>query len=101
MIGLSRIRLYYFAFILGTSLTIPLMAAAQTAVTRGLASVDGSFQPLKLDDITPKGVSIQSSGRQLGLKTLRSIANKSGFLKQPAVQRAKDGAGDGDARNVL
>ena len=96
MIGLSRIRLFYFAFFLGTSLAIPHMVTAQTAGPRGLAAVDGPFQPLKPEAATPKGVSTQSSGRQLGLKTLRSIANKSGFLEQPAIQRGKDGAGDGD-----
>jgi len=77
------------------------VAAAQTAVTHGLAPVDGSFRPGKSDDVRPKGVGTQSSGRQLGLQTLRNIANKSGFLKQPSTQRGKDGAVDGDSRNVL
>jgi len=84
-------------FLLGTSFALHT-AAAQTASGDALIAAD-AFQPTKSDDITVKGVSIQSVGRQLGVRMLRNIVNASGFVEQPRVRRGGDRGGD-DSPNV-
>jgi hypothetical protein len=50
----------------------------------------------KPDDITVKGLSVQSIGRQIGSTTLRNIAKgtASGFIEIPSVHRGEDRNGD-------
>src|SRR5262245_53646606 len=87
-------------FLLGTSFAFPRTAAAQIASGDSLIAAD-IFKSAKPDDITvKKGLSIQSVGRQIGLKTLRNLAKVSGFVEQPRVRGGGDRNGD-DPRNVL
>jgi hypothetical protein len=87
-------------FLLGTSFALPDTTAAQTASGDSLIAAD-IFKSAKPNDITvKKGLSIQSVGRQIGLKTLRNLAKVSVFVEQPRVRGGGDGNG-GDPRNVL
>jgi hypothetical protein len=97
---LSRIRLVSLAFLVGTSLTVPHVAVAQTVSGDRLIAVDLSFHPRKPDDVTAKGLSIQSGARLRGLSILRNVANVSGFVEQPQVRRGGDENGNGPP-NVL
>ena len=85
------------AFLIGTSFAFPL--AAQTASGDVMVAAN-PFQSAKPDDNTVKGLSIQSVGRRIGLKTLRNLTNVSGFAEQPQVRGSGDG-NTGDPRNVL
>ena len=87
------------AFLLGTGLALPHTAAAQTASGEVMVAAN-PLQSAKPDDITAKGLRIHSVGRQIGLKTLRNLANVSGFVGQPRVRGGGDG-NRGDPRNVL
>jgi hypothetical protein len=88
------------AFLLGTSFALPHTAAAQTASSDVLIAAD-VFQSAKPDDVTVKGVRVDSVGRQIGLRALRSLAKVSGVAgQQPQVRGGGDGNG-GDPRNVL
>src|ERR1700751_970392 len=100
MIQFSRIRPLCLAFLFGTSLTVPHVAAAQTASGDRLIAVNPLFQPDRSIDLTKKGLSTQSGARQRALRALRNLANVSGFVEQPWVRRGEDAGGDGSG-NVL
>jgi hypothetical protein len=86
--------------VLGTSLAVPHVACAQTASGGRLIAVDRSFQPVKPNDVTPKGLSIQSGARQRGLTALRNLRNVTGLVERPGVRSGQGGGSDG-SRNVL
>jgi hypothetical protein len=84
------------AFTLGTS---PLHTAAAQTVSGVVLPRADVFQSVKPNDNTVKGLSVQSAGRQIGLKILRSLANVSGSVERPSVRSGA--AGNGVTGNVL
>jgi len=100
MIQSSRIRLLCLAFLLGTSLVVPHVAAAQTASFDPLIAARPSFDPGEAGDLTVRGLSVDSVGRHVGRRALRRLGNRSGLREEPRVRRGEDRDGDG-SRNVL
>jgi hypothetical protein len=95
MTQFSRIRLLSMALVLGTSLTVPHLAAAQTGSGYKLMAADPAFQTDEPDDLRVKGLSIQSVGRQVGTRILRRLVNRQGSIERPWVRGGGNGDGDG------